>query len=153
MFTNFEIMSKQRHSPVNFFFLVDRITLKDRNKLKNFVCDLFKSQGKKPKDINYVFCTDQYLLAMNKKYLKHDYYTDIITFDLSDNEKDLKAEIYISLDRVKENANRLGLSIKSELHRVIFHGAIHLCGFNDKKRDEKLRMREMENELLQKYFH
>jgi probable rRNA maturation factor len=153
MFTNFEIMSKQTHSPVNFFFLVDRITLKDRNRLKIFIRDLFKKQGKKPKAINYVFCTDQFLLSINKKYLQHDYYTDIITFDLSDNEKELQGEIYISVDRVKENAKQLGLSITSELHRVIFHGAIHLCGFNDKKREEKAKMREMENQLLDKYFH
>jgi len=153
MFTNFEIMSKQSHSPVNFFFLVDRITLKDRNKLKIFIRDLLKKQGKKPETINYVFCSDQYLLAINKKYLKHNYYTDIITFDLSDNEKELKAEIYISIDRVKENARRLGLSINSELHRVIFHGSIHLCGYNDKKRKEKEIMREMENRLLNQYFN
>ena len=146
-------MSKQSHSPVNFFFLVDRITLKDRNKLKNFIRDLFKKQGKKPETINYIFCSDQYLLAINKKYLKHNYYTDIITFDLSDNEKELKAEIYISIDRVKENARRLGLSINSELHRVIFHGSIHLCGYNDKKRKEKERMREMEDQLLDQYFN
>ena len=146
-------MSKQSHSPVNFFFLVDRITLKDRNKLKIFIRDLLKKQGKKPETINYVFCSDQYLLAINKKYLKHNYYTDIITFDLSDNEKELKAEIYISIDRVKENARRLGLSINSELHRVIFHGSIHLCGYNDKKRKEKEIMREMENRLLNQYFN
>jgi len=153
MFTNFEIMSKQSHSPVNFFFLADRITLKDRNKLKIFIRDVFKKQGKKPETINYIFCSDKYLLAINKKYLKHNYYTDIVTFDLSDNEKELKAEIYISIDRVKENARRLGLSINSELHRVIFHGSIHLCGYNDKKRNEKEIMREMENQLLDQYFN
>ena len=153
MFTNFEIMSKQTHSRVNFFFLVDRITLKDRNRLKIFICDLFEGQGRNPVAINYIFCTDQYLLTINKKYLKHSYYTDIITFDLSDNKKELQAEIYISVDRVRENAKRLGLSIKSELHRVIFHGAIHLSGYDDKKRDEKEKMRAMENQLLSKYFH
>ena len=153
MFTNFEIMSKQSHSPINFFFLADRITLKDRNKLKIFIRDLFKKHGKKPETINYIFCSDKYLLAINKKYLKHNYYTDIVTFDLSDNEKELKAEIYISIDRVKENARRLGLSINSELHRVIFHGSIHLCGYNDKKRNEKEIMREMENQLLDQYFN
>ena len=152
MFTNFEIMSKQSQSPVSFFFLSDRITLKGRNKLKIFIRNFLKGQGKKPAAINYIFCTDQYLLAINKKYLKHNYYTDIITFDLSDTKKELKAEIYISVDRVKENARKLGLSFKSELHRVIFHGSLHLCGYKDKKADQKKIMREMESQLLDKYF-
>ena len=82
--------------------------------------------------------------------MKHDFYTDIITFDLSESE-DIIAEIYISIDRVRDNAKALGISFKSEIHRVIFHGALHLCGFGDKTKGEKTEMREKEDFYLQKY--
>ena len=100
--------------------------------------------------INYVFCTDKVLLEINRKYLKHDLFTDIITFDLSES-RSVRAEIYISIDQVRENARMLGVSFKSELHRVIFHGILHLCGFMDKSKSEREKMREKEDYYLKRY--
>ena len=81
--------------------------------------------------MSYIFCSDKYLLEINQQFLKHDYYTDIITFDLSETPKQVIAEVYISVDRVKDNARALGVSVKKELHRVIFHGALHLLVFHE----------------------
>ncbi len=90
------------------------------------------------------------MLAINRQFLSHDFYTDIITFDLSDSNA-IQAEIYISVDRVKDNAAQLGVSFKSELHRVIFHGVLHLCGYKDKKRKEIEKMRSTEGFYMNKY--
>lgn len=103
--------------------------------------------------LTYIFCSDKYLLEVNRTYLKHDYYTDIISFDLSGETKSVDGEIYISVDRVVENARKIGVSIKTEIHRVIFHGALHLCGYSDKTKYEKIGMRNKEEEYLDKYFH
>jgi len=90
------------------------------------------------------------VLAINRQFLSHDFYTDIITFNLSDSNA-IQAEIYISVDRVKDNATQLGVSFKSELHRVIFHGVLHLCGYRDKNRVETKEMRSKEEFYLHKY--
>lgn len=90
-------------------------------------------------------------MEINQQFLKHDYYTDIITFDLSDTNS-IHAEVYISIERVKENAKSLGSSFKYELHRVIFHGALHLCGFKDNNETEKKEMRKQEDVYLSRYF-
>ena len=90
-------------------------------------------------------------MEINQQFLKHDYYTDIITFDLSDTNS-IHAEVYISIERVKENAKSLGSSFKAELHRVIFDGALHLCGFRDKTETEKEHMRQKEDVYLSRYF-
>jgi rRNA maturation RNase YbeY len=100
--------------------------------------------------LNYIFCTDAYLLNINQQYLDHDTYTDIITFDLSEEGK-LVGEIYISTERVTENAETFGNTYIGELHRVIFHGALHLCGFLDKTPEDEQLMREKENECLSAY--
>ena len=97
--------------------------------------------------LEYVFCTDDALLEINKEYLQHDYYTDIITFPLQDSP--IEGLLYISIDRVRENALELGYSFKQELHRVMVHGLLHLMGYDDKTDVEKSAMREMENECLQ----
>jgi probable rRNA maturation factor len=102
--------------------------------------------------LNYIFCTDEYLLQVNRDFLQHDYYTDIITFDLSDTSKRVSGEIYISVDRVKDNALTQGVSFTEELHRVIFHGALHLCGYKDKKPAEVKAMRSAEDKYLELYF-
>ena len=102
--------------------------------------------------MNYIFCNDKRLLDINQQYLKHDYYTDIITFNLSEEDNKITGEIYISVDRVKENAELLGLSTAAELHRVIFHGALHLCGYKDKTSGEKVKMRGKEDYYLFKYL-
>ena len=94
------------------------------------------------------------LLSLNKKYLGRNYHTDIITFDLSENRRsEINAEAYISIDRIKKNSIRLGLSFKSELYRVIFHGALHLCGYNDTTKENIIEMRKKENYYLSRYKH
>jgi rRNA maturation RNase YbeY len=129
-------------------------SLKNKRKLSTFLQSLMRRQLQMVKtlDLIYVFCDDAYLLEINKEYLNHDTLTDIITFDLSENPKTLQAEIYISTERVQENAAKFGVSYEHELHRVIFHGALHLCGFKDKKPEDQKRMREEEDLCLHQYF-
>lgn len=137
---------------IHFFFQGTRITLSDRTRLKTFIHKLLQGEGKKLVSLNYIFCTDQALLKINQEHLGHDFYTDIITFELSENRNEIVAEIYISVDRVKENANTLGIPLKHELLRVMFHGALHLCGFKDKKPTEIKKMRKMEDQWLTRFF-
>ncbi len=103
--------------------------------------------------LNYIFCNDNYLLQINQDFLQHDTFTDIITFDLSDTPNILNAEIYISIERVKENAQKLEIPYTKELHRVLFHGVLHLCGFKDKTKTDKDTMRQMEDKCLEAYFN
>ncbi|RAJ85482.1 rRNA maturation RNase YbeY [Chitinophaga dinghuensis] len=126
--------------------------LKNRTALKKFLTDLFKREGQGLSGLHYIFCTDEYLLQINQQYLNHDTYTDIVTFEMSDDPAITEGEIYVSLDRVKENAKQFGVSVEHELHRVIFHGALHLCGFKDKTKKEEALMREKEEENLHLYF-
>jgi rRNA maturation RNase YbeY len=137
-------------SKVCFFFQEVKASLANRNILKKYIQSVFKKEGKKLDSLNFIFCSDMVLLKINRKYLKHDLYTDIITFDLSEIDA-IRGEIYISIDRVRENAIKFGISFKSELHRVIFHGVLHLCGYNDKTRSEMKTIREKEDNYLNKY--
>ena len=137
---------------ISFFFENARVTLTDRKRLKSFISRLFKSHQREVYSLSYIFCSDKYLLEINQKFLKHDYYTDIITFDLSETPKQVIAEVYISVDRVKDNARALGVSVKKELHRVIFHGALHLCGYKDKTVKDKGIMRLEEDRNLHSYL-
>jgi rRNA maturation RNase YbeY len=136
---------------VRLHFLSD-VPLRERSRLKDFLPSIFKKEKKPLAEIQYIFCSDDYLLGINKQYLDHDFYTDIITFDLSEPGKPINAEIYISVDRVRDNARSFGTSLKKELHRVIFHGALHLCGYRDKKQQEEQLMRKMEDQYLALYF-
>lgn len=137
---------------INLFFQ-NTISLKERGKLKSFITLLMKKEGYKPKDISIIFCTDEYLLEINIQHLNHNYFTDIITFDLTPkNEKETTAELYISTDRVKHNAKDYNTTISNELHRVIFHGILHLCGYKDKSKNDIKIMREMEAYYLGLYF-
>lgn len=138
-------------SKVCFFFENRDFSLKKRTILKRFIESIFKTEREKLESLNYIFVSDKRLLEINRQFLQHDYYTDIITFNLSVNAS-IHAEIYISIDRVKENAKKLGVSFKSELHRVIFHGALHLCGYKDKSKREREKMREREDFYLYQYF-
>lgn len=137
-------------SKVYFFYEKSGFRLDNRQTLKSFIEGVFKKEKKKLSSINYIFCTDKRLLEINRSYLKHDYLTDIITFDLSENTETI-AEVYISVDRVKENARNNKISFKNELHRVIFHGALHLCGYKDKKRVDIAMMRQKEDQYLSLY--
>lgn len=106
-----------------------------------------KDQGKKTGDISFVFCSDAYLLEINKKYLEHNYFTDIITFDYVEGER-VSGDIFISVDRVHENAELFKTSFSDELNRIIIHGVLHLVGFKDKSAEEKKVMTDMEDFYL-----
>ena len=116
--------------------------------LKQNLKTLAKSEGKALKDISVVFTDDDYLLEVNKQYLNHDYYTDVITFDYSAF-PEVSGDIMISLDRVKENADTLSVSFQEELNRVFYHGLLHLCGYKDKSADDEKLMRKKENYYLE----
>ena len=103
--------------------------------------------GKKVGEVAYIFCDDEKILEVNKEYLQHDYYTDIITFDYCEGDV-LNGDIFISLDTVASNAEEFGVSFDNELHRVLIHGILHLCGFKDKEPAEEARMREEENKAI-----
>ncbi|HZE83551.1 MAG TPA: rRNA maturation RNase YbeY [Puia sp.] len=137
---------------IQFHFLQQGFSLADRSSLKVFIASLLKKEKKRLGELNYIFCSDDYLLEINRQFLHHDFYTDIITFDLSNPGLPLNAEIYISVDRVRDNAREFQSSFKNEMHRVIFHGALHLCGYKDKKPAEKQIMRKMEDKYLSLYF-
>ncbi|NOT92111.1 rRNA maturation RNase YbeY [Ferruginibacter sp.] len=138
---------------IQFFFLQHNISLTKRTALKQFIHIIFKKEKKSLDNLTYIFCSDDYLLEINKSHLQHNYYTDIITFDLSDtNSGKITGEVYISIDRVRDNANTLGVSIKEELHRVIFHGALHLCGYKDKSIRHAKEMRLAEEKFINLYF-
>ena len=129
-----------------------RVTLANRVALKSFIEKRVKKEGFSIETLTYVFCSDKYLLKMNKDFLSHNYYTDIISFDLSETPGNLIGEVYISVDRVKDNAKTHGTTLKEELHRVIFHGALHFCGYKDKKTADAKKMREMEDRWLNAYM-
>jgi probable rRNA maturation factor len=145
-------MASRSQSKVCFFFDGVRVSLTNRTVLKKFIERLFKREGKSLVSLNYIFVSDKRLLEINRDYLAHDYYTDIITFDLSETSEGVQGEVYISIDRVRENAERLGVSLKSELHRVIFHGALHLCGYGDKTKAQIKQMRDAEDNYLNSYL-
>ncbi|MEO5564499.1 MAG: rRNA maturation RNase YbeY [Chitinophagaceae bacterium] len=138
--------------PAIYFFFEIPVTLTERTRLKEYISSIFKKEKRQLKSINYIFCSDERLLEINKQFLKHDYYTDIITFRLSNKMSPVEAEIYISVPRVKDNSLMLKENFKRELLRVIFHGALHLCGHKDRSPKEKELMRKKENLLLKAYF-
>jgi probable rRNA maturation factor len=107
--------------------------------------------GYKIGELNYIFCSDDYLLEVNKQYLEHDYYTDILTFDNSEEDTKLEGDIFVSIDRVRDNASTLDIGFESEFRRVLIHGMLHLMGYEDSTDELKLRMRAKEDECLQLY--
>lgn len=130
-----------------------RSGLKNKRKLSAFldgVVARYRPEVKKVQ-LTYIFCSDDSLLQMNRQFLDHDTLTDIITFDLSEQADRMEGEIYISVDRVADNAAKYKVPVSEELHRVIFHGALHLCGFKDKKEADKKMMRLKEDECLAAY--
>jgi probable rRNA maturation factor len=137
--------------PIVQFNLLNSFKFTERKRTKEVISNLFKQEGKVLKTLNYIFCSDDYLLKINQDYLQHDTLTDIITFDLSGSPDAIEGEIYISVDRVKDNAHSYNVPFLEELHRVMFHGALHLCGYKDKKSEEKTEMKRKENFYLLKY--
>ena len=134
------------------FHALEPVILKQRRLLKKFVIQLFVKEKKPLQSIDIIFCSDEYLLQINKHHLQHDFYTDIITFELSESSANpIIGELYISIDRVKDNSALRDEKFSSELLRVIFHGLLHLCGFKDKKAKDIKTMRQKEDEYLNMY--
>ena len=138
-------------SLIQFFFNEVSFKLGERRRLKVFIEKIFHDYKKDLESLNFIFCTDEYLLSINRDFLDHDYYTDIITFNLSAGSF-ISGEVYISIDRVRDNAVTAGTTFHNEIHRVIFHGVLHLCGFNDKSKKDKQGMTAQENHCLKKYL-
>jgi probable rRNA maturation factor len=125
--------------------------LKNALKLKEFILFMFKKEKKVLQSLNFIFCKDSYILYLNNQSLQHDYYTDILTYDLSTS-KSIVSEIYISVERVDENSVTQKTTYQKELHRVIFHGILHLCDYKDKSNKEITLMRSKEEYYLNMYF-
>ena len=137
---------------VHFHFLVP-CTLPNRKVLKKFIVSLFKKERKALEELTVVFCSDNYVLELNRQFLHHDSYTDILSFPLSGIKEPLIAEIYISVDRVRDNARLVGTTFQEELHRVIFHGILHFCGYKDKSGSDIIKVRAAEDKYLRAYFY
>ena len=135
---------------INLFYETN-FQLEDREEHSSWLMNVAKSEEKAIHEINYIFCDDEYLLKINQEYLNHNTYTDIISFDNSVDD-DLAGDIFVSIDRVKDNAQKFEVSFKDELRRVMVHGILHFMGYKDKTKEESLTMREKENEKL-KLFH
>ncbi|MEI6583082.1 MAG: rRNA maturation RNase YbeY [Chitinophagia bacterium] len=125
------------------------ITLPGKTILKTLLSDLFRKEGKQLAGLSIVFCSDEYLLELNRQFLQHDYYTDILTFLMSERGAPVEGELYISIDRVRDNARALGVPAMHELRRVILHGALHLCGYKDKLKKDQALIRQKEDRYLQ----
>lgn len=131
---------------VQFFFEnIEEITIPPLT--KDWLQNLISSENKKLGEINYIFCDDEHLLQVNRDFLQHDYYTDVITFDYVKG-KTISADIFVSLPRISDNAKSLSKDFNSELLRVLAHGVLHLCGYKDKTEDEILEMRSKEDYYL-----
>jgi rRNA maturation RNase YbeY len=134
---------------INFFQEETDFELKEESIIITWLESVVEAEGQRIEEINFIFCNDEYLLSINKAYLDHDYYTDIITFDNRDNISDhIEADIFVSIDRVKENAQNLNIQFELELSRVMVHGLLHLLGYHDKSEQEILQMREKEEAYL-----
>jgi rRNA maturation RNase YbeY len=133
---------------IQFFY--ENLPKSVNTEYKKWLEDLILSEEKKLGEINYIFCDDEYLLKVNQDYLQHDYYTDIITFDYVKG-KTISGEIFVSLQRISDNASTLSRNYEEELRRVLAHGILHLCGYKDKTEEEELQMRGKEDHYLAKY--
>jgi len=121
-----------------------------KQKTNRWIKETAAVYGKKPGDIAYIFCSDERILEVNKQYLQHDYYTDIITFDYSEGQI-ISGDIFISVDTVKTNAEEFGVSFEHELNRIIIHGILHLCGQDDKTPELRLEMTRKENLAIERF--
>ncbi|WP_129717039.1 rRNA maturation RNase YbeY [Pedobacter sp. SYP-B3415] len=135
---------------INFFSEDTAFVPQKKLFLKRWIKGCIEDAGFKPKELNFIFCSDPYLLVINKQYLQHDTLTDIITFDNSLKPNVLSGDIFISIDRVRENAETFGVSVFDEMCRIIIHGTLHLLGYKDKTKKDKAEMTAMEDRCLQK---
>ena len=139
--------------PIHFFSEEIPFTLKQKLLVRNWINQTILSEGFKLGELSFIFSDDEYLLNINKEYLDHDTYTDIITFDNSDAEKIIIGDIFISIDRIRENSKKFNVDERDELHRVMIHGTLHLLGYQDKGKEAKKVMTAKEDHyLLQRGF-
>lgn len=133
---------------IRFFTEDIDFTLPEKKYTKRWLNDVLQTEGYKADTINYIFCSDSHLLKINQEYLNHDTLTDIITFDYSDLPNTIESDIFISIERVRENASKLKRDLDEELHRVLVHGLLHIIGYRDKTAKEQQEMREKEDACL-----
>ena len=136
---------------IHFFSEEIRFTLKEKLNRKRWLTKIATNAGFRIKELNYVFCSDEYLYQMNRDYLKHDTYTDIITFDNSEKTDEIEGDIFVSIDRVRENAKTHAQKVETEMNRVLAHGLLHLMGYKDKTQEEAALMRLKEEESIKLY--
>jgi len=136
---------------ITFYSADVKIPVKNRSDLKAGVVKIFLIEGYALKHLSYIFCSDDYLLTLNNQFLQHNFYTDILTFSISQKNQPIEGEIYISTDRIKENAKIFNVSYEKELLRVMIHGALHLCGYDDQTEKAKKEMRQKEDFYIQLY--
>ncbi|MEP3390023.1 MAG: rRNA maturation RNase YbeY [Reichenbachiella sp.] len=133
---------------INFFYEDTAFELAHKEIISSWIAHTITSEDHELSEINYIFCSDEYLHQINVDYLQHDYYTDIITFDNSEEEGIVESDIFVSIERVQDNAQDQGIPFEQELRRVLIHGILHLVGYNDKTESEQTLMREKENAYL-----
>jgi len=131
---------------VLFHYADKHVRINNTTRIKRFITEILQKEKIGHTRIDFIFCSDDYLLRINRRFLHHDYYTDIISFSLR--QRPLIGEIYISIDRVENNSKKYNVLFKEEVLRVIFHGVLHLCGYSDKTKKEIKLMRYMENNYL-----
>ncbi|WP_442589624.1 rRNA maturation RNase YbeY [Pedobacter sp. AW31-3R] len=137
-----------RKPPVNFFTEEISFNLKNKIRTRAWIKDTIEAEGYVLEELNFIFCSDEYLLAINQQYLNHDTYTDVITFDNSEALKTIVGDIFISIDRIEENAKQFGGKAAQELCRVMIHGTLHLLGYKDKGKAAKTLMTQKEDQYL-----
>ena len=134
---------------INFFNEDIDFKLKGKNNFKAWLKKVAEKEGFIINDLNYIFCSDKYLHKMNLEYLDHDTYTDIITFDNSENDNVIEGDIFISIERITDNSKTLNIQFEDETKRVIIHGLLHLCGYDDHSDEDKAEMRRLESEYIE----
>lgn len=134
--------------PIEFVSEDVDFTLPNETKIKEWIYNIIKDHQFRLENLTYIFCSDDYILQINVEYLNHDTYTDIITFNNADETGIIESDIFISIDRIKENADNLSVGFDNELHRVLIHGVLHLLGYDDKTETLKEEMRSKEDYCL-----
>ena len=143
-----EWLLEEEESSISFQTEAIEFELSAPGAISEWIKTVIEREGCNLTQVCYIFCSDEYLYNLNQEYLNHDTYTDIITFPYSEPPL-VEGDIFISIDRVKENASQFGSPFEQELHRVMIHGVLHLCGYSDKSPDEEALMRKKEDEALQ----
>jgi probable rRNA maturation factor len=145
-------MDKLAPKKIHFHFAFHPFTLRNRTELKQFIESIFIRERRRCQALNVIFCNNRKIRSLNKEYLGHDHATDILTFDLSKKGESIVSDLFISQEQVKLNARQFRTSFKKEIHRVVFHGILHLCGYKDKTKKDRSVMRAREDYYLNKYF-